>query len=185
MRVEVRERLPHGLGPSVADTIGEVVTKGPHIMSGYIGLSRTTLDAFTSDSWLRTGDIGYMKGGRLFLVGRLHDVIKSGGEKIFAGEVEMTLTAHPLVREAAVVGIPHRILGEAVAAAVVLANNCPSAENVLKGVRDFCRDCLAAYKCPKWILAQKGLPKNANGKVVKEKLRQILQVTFQPRLAKL
>jgi acyl-CoA synthetase (AMP-forming)/AMP-acid ligase II len=96
---------------------GEIVTKGPHVTRGYWRDPDATRAAFTSRGWLRTGDIGFFDDhGHLWLHGRLKNVIRSGGENVNAAEVEAVLRSLPQVLDAAVVGVPHQRLGEAVAA---------------------------------------------------------------------
>lgn len=104
---------------------GEVVTRGLHVMIRYWADSESTGQAFLADGWLRTGDAGRIKAvlGKsqvLYLMGRVKDVVKTGGENVAAAEVERSLMMHPGVALAAVVGLPHRRLGEIVSAAVVL-----------------------------------------------------------------
>lgn len=106
-------------------------------------------------------------------------MIKSGGEKVYAGEVERVLLAHSAVKDAAVVGVPDRVLGEAVAACVVLVGG--GGLDVLNVLRQFCREALAHFKCPRWILETHALPRNATGKVVKTKVREILESSLRPR----
>ena len=167
------------------DEIGEIITRGPHVTPGYYGdLGR---ESFLQGGWFRTGDLGYIdsKSGALFLVGRLGDMIKSGGEKVFAGEVEDVLVRHPVVKEAAVVGLPHRILGEAVTAAVVLSSSYERNEEILQNVRQVCKNSLADYKCPKWIFELEVLPRTVTGKIKKQQLRRVLQLRTEPRVSKL
>ena len=103
---ELAALLPH---------VGEVLTRGPHVMLGYWRDAAETQQALLSSGWLRTGDLGWLDAlGRLWLLGRAKDMIKSGGENVFAAEVEAALEAHPAVAGAAVVGIPHPRLGEMV-----------------------------------------------------------------------
>lgn len=174
-----------GILKDVKDEIGEIITKGPHVTPGYYGDMRR--DSFLQHAWFRTGDLGYIdsKSGALFLVGRLADMIKSGGEKVFAGEVENVLVRHPIVTEAAVVGLPHRVLGEAVTAAVVLSSSYEGNEEILQNVRQVCKDSLADYKCPKWIFQLEVLPRTVTGKIMKQQLRRALQLRTEPRVARL
>lgn len=163
------------------DGVGELETRGPHVMAGYIGAARV---AEMNDGWFRTGDLGSIgSDGVIRLVGRVHDVIRSAGEKVLASEVEAALVELAFVRDVAVVGLPHRVLGEAVAAAVVLADGMRGGEgmgNVLrKGILEACRG-LAAYKRPKWVFEEPDLPRNAAGKVVKERVRARLQRRIKP-----
>ncbi|KAG2444733.1 hypothetical protein HXX76_001477 [Chlamydomonas incerta] len=101
--------------------LGEVQTRGPHTLLRYWRDDDATAEALTADGWLRTGDLGYLAAdGGLWLLGRAKDMIKSGGENVFAPQVEAVLCAHPAVAAAAVVGLPHERLGEQVSALVVL-----------------------------------------------------------------
>ncbi|GLI69976.1 hypothetical protein VaNZ11_014628, partial [Volvox africanus] len=101
--------------------LGEVLTRGPHVMLGYWGDPTASREAFTYDGWLRTGDLGYLaEDGALWLMGRAKDMIKSGGENVFAPQVEAVLSSHPAVAAVAVVGLPDERLGEMVAALVAL-----------------------------------------------------------------
>lgn len=105
-------------------SVGEIVTRGPHTMLGYIGEQQCS--QVDEDGWLRTGDLGWMDSERrLWLVGRLKDVIRSGSENVHAAEVERILLQHPAIEAVAVVGLPHRRWGEQVAALLQLS---PSAD---------------------------------------------------------
>jgi acyl-CoA synthetase (AMP-forming)/AMP-acid ligase II len=150
---------------------GEVMTRGPHVMDGYLGRPIETAAALTADDWLATGDLGYVDDdGDLHIVGRLKDMIKSGGECVFAGEVEAVLDRHPLVAWASVVGVPHRVLGEAVAAAVVLVDG----EGALDAIAldEWCRRRLSPYKRPRWFVSlDKYPPVGGTGKIRKDDVR--------------
>jgi acyl-CoA synthetase (AMP-forming)/AMP-acid ligase II len=124
------------------------------------------------DGWLHTGDLGRLDAdGYLYIVGRKKDVIIRGGNNIHAVDVEAVLHDHPDVREAAVVGIPHPVLGEDVAAAVVLV---PGASASPDQLREHCVAHLADYKVPRRITVVDELPRNATGKVLKAELRRTL-----------
>ena len=124
------------------------------------------------DGWLHTGDLGRLDDdGYLYIVGRKKDVIIRGGNNIHAVDVEAVLHDHPDVREAAVVGIPHPVLGEDVAAAVVLV---PGASASPEELREHCAEHLADYKVPRRITVVDELPRNATGKVVKAEVRRTL-----------
>jgi len=98
-----------------APGVGEVLTRGPHVMSGYWRDAAQTARALSRDGWLHTGDLGWLDTrGQLWLLGRSKDVVKSGGENVHAREVEGVLESHPAVLAAAVVGLPHTRLGEMV-----------------------------------------------------------------------
>ena len=125
----------------------------------------------TADGWLRTGDLATRNRlGLIRLVGRMKDVIKSGGYSVYARELEEAIAAHPAVARAAAFGLPHQEKGETPAAAVELHPGAEVGENDLI---DWCRQNLAAYKAPRqiWILAPGTLPQNHTGKVLRRVLR--------------
>jgi long-chain acyl-CoA synthetase len=150
--------------------VGEIVVRGPMVTSGYWRQPETTQAAFR-DGWLRTGDAGRMDGGgHLFIVDRIKDMIISGGENVYGGEVETVLRGHPAVAQAAVVGVPDARWGEAVHAVLVLrTGSAPIAGEVL---RDWCRQRLAGYKCPRSFSFVPELPLSGAGKVLKSVLRE-------------
>jgi len=126
-----------------------------------------TADAFAGD-WLRTGDLGYLdEEGYLYLVDRKKDLIISGGLNISSVEVENVLSAHPAVREAAVFGIPHDVLGQAVAAAVVASSGVE-----VRQLQSFARERLGEHKVPRQVFFVDRLPRNPSGKVLKTELRE-------------
>jgi malonyl-CoA/methylmalonyl-CoA synthetase len=150
--------------------IGEVCVKGPNVFSGYWRDLAATRKAFC-EGWFRTGDVGYRDGdGYYHLLGRLsQDMIKSGGYRIGAREIEEVLLRHPSVQEAAVVGLPDPDLGEKVVAFVVCKGG--ATEDQLKV---YCEPLLASFKRPRVISFLEGLPRNAMGKITKSELKQIL-----------
>jgi len=146
---------------------GEVCMRSPARTRRYFRDDAATRATWTTDGWLRTGDIGYLDAdGYLYLVDRKTDLIVRGGFNIAAAEVEHVLLEHPDVREAAVIGVPHPVLGEAVAAFVVGS----AAPEVLEA---FCRERLADYKVPRRFTFVDALPRNALGKVLKRELRTL------------
>jgi len=154
--------LPPGSG-----NVGEVVTRGLHVMKGYLNNPAATADVFTGD-WFHTGDLGYFdENGFLFIVGRIKELIIRAGYNVYPLEIEDVLHAHPAVAEAAVVGIPDDRLGEEVKAVVTLR---PGATATAQELIDFSKERLAAYKYPRVIEFRAELPKNAMGKVVKDQL---------------
>lgn len=148
---------------------GEIQYRGPSLMRGYFGDAQATRDALT-DGWLRTGDIVRVdEDGVVFHLDRAKDIIIRGGFNIASIEVEDRLVAHPDVREAAVVPIPHDKLGEDVAAIVVPR---AGAEIDIDALQRHCRETLADYKVPRTIVVADALPRNAMGKVLKKELRR-------------
>ena len=121
-----------------------------------------------SDGWLHTGDLGKLdEDGYLYIVGRKKEVIIRGGNNIYATDVEAVLLEHPSVLEAAVVGVADEVLGEDVAAFVVLR---PDGGTTPEALRAFCSERLAEYKVPRQIRFLNELPRNATGKVIKHQL---------------
>jgi acyl-CoA synthetase (AMP-forming)/AMP-acid ligase II len=132
----------------------------------------------TADGWMRTGDLAtHNRLGMIRLVGRMNDVIKSGGYSVYARELEEAIIAHPAVARAAAFGLPHKEKGEIPAAAVELHDGSNVSE---RDLIDWCRQNLAAYKAPRriWILAPGELPHNHNGKI----LRRTLQERFSQEI---
>jgi acyl-CoA synthetase (AMP-forming)/AMP-acid ligase II len=156
-------------GTSVsAGMSGEVQVRSRYLMTEYFQMPEATSETFTEDGWLRTGDLGRLDvHGRLALTGgRIKDMIIRGGENIYPAEVEHALTQHPLVRQAAVFGLPDERLGEVVAAAVVGAQGLDA-----ERLAAFCADKLARFKVPVVWFHLSELPRNASGKVLKTELR--------------
>jgi len=148
------------------EAAGEIWLRAPMRPRRYFRDDAATLATWTADGWLRTGDIGYRDAdGYLYLVDRAKDLIIRGGFNIAAAEIESVLLEHPRVREAAVVGVPHRVLGEDTKA-VVVADAVTPAE-----LEAFCRERLADYKVPRTYELVAALPRNALGKVLKRALR--------------
>jgi acyl-coenzyme A synthetase/AMP-(fatty) acid ligase len=153
-----------------AGETGEVWLRCPTTPRTYYGDVRATATAF-KDGWVRMGDTGWLDDdGHLYLLDRDSDIIKSGAMRVSTTEVEAALHEHPQVKDAAVIGLRHPVLGFMVAAAVVLDETTP-----LQQVRDFLRGRLARYKLPlRWAVVDE-LPRNQMGKVVKEDLRQLFE----------
>ncbi len=153
--------------PPGKDNVGEVVTRGLHVMKGYLNDPEATARAFTG-GWFHTGDLGYFdEDGYLFIVGRAKELIIRGGYNVYPAEVEDVLRAHPAVTEAAVIGIPHEQLGEEIMGVVVLE---PDASVTAPELIAFCKERIAAYKYPRVIEFRAELPKNTLGKVLKDEL---------------
>jgi len=153
--------------PAGPENVGEVVTRGMHVMKGYWHNPEATASAFTGD-WLRTGDLGYFdEDGFLFIVSRKKELIIRGGYNVYPSEIENVLHAHPAVAEAAVVGVPDERLGEEVMAVIIRR---PSTDLLEHELVSYCRERLAAYKCPRIFQFRAELPKNTLGKVLKDEL---------------
>ena len=147
---------------------GEILIKGPNVMKGYLMDPDATAQAIKS-GWLHTGDIGYRdQDGYFFVVDRLKDMINLAGFKVFPREVEEVLFRHRVVKEVAVVGVPHPLKGETVKAFVVLKGGESITAETLK---EFCRERIASYKVPEEFLFVSALPKNPTGKILKNALR--------------
>lgn len=146
----------------VAGEPGEILVRGPNVMSGYEDDAEANRQAFF-EGWLRTGDLGRQDAdGYLFITGRLREMINRGGQKIAPREVEDTLLLHPAVAEAAAFPIPHDRLGDDVAAAVALREGTQAGEREL---RRFAAARLADYKVPARICVLPAIPKGPGGKV--------------------
>ncbi|WP_405582366.1 AMP-binding protein [Streptomyces sp. NBC_01190] len=161
-----------GVSTRIADAVdgvGELQLKGPTLFDGYLGRPEATAAAYTDDGWFRTGDIASIDpDGTHRIVGRAStDLIKSGGYRIGAGEVENALLAHPAVREAAVVGAPHADLGQQIVAYVV-ATGVSERE-----LTDFVAARLSVHKRPREVRFLAALPRNAMGKPQKRLLPPI------------
>jgi long-chain acyl-CoA synthetase len=153
--------------PPGAGNVGEVVTRGLHVMKGYLNRPEDTASVFTGN-WFHTGDLGYFdEDGYLFIVGRSKELIIRGGYNVYPAEIEDVLHEHPAVAEAAVIGIPDERLGEEVMAVLTLR---PGAVLTAREVIIFCRERVAAYKYPRVVEFRTVLPKNALGKVLKDQL---------------
>jgi len=153
-----------------AGLIGELWIKGPNVVKGYWNKPEATAASFT-DGWLHSGDLVRIDDeGFVFILDRAKDMLIRGGENIYCVEVEGALYAHPAVMDAAVVGIPHKVLGEEVGAIVQVAPGKSVTEEELKA---HVGKLLAAFKVPIRIeIRHEPLPRNANGKILKTELRE-------------
>jgi len=154
---------------------GEIQVRGETVFRAYWRRPEETAAAFTEDGWFRTGDQAVYDDAAYRILGRTSvDILKTGGEKISALEVEDVLRVHPAVADCAVVGIPDADWGDRVCAAIVRdpATGTPTAESL----RAFAKSRLAPYKVPKDILIIDELPRNAMGKVEKGAVRELFEV---------
>jgi long-chain acyl-CoA synthetase len=148
--------------------VGELIVRGPSVMQGYFNLPLETTRAIRN-GWLHTGDVAYQDAeGYLFIVDRLKDMIITNGENIYPREIEELLYSYPGVTEAAVIGIPDELRGQAACAYVVLEEGRTLDK---RGIKEFLHQKLAAYKMPKEFIQVPTLPKNQTGKILKRVLR--------------
>ena len=163
---ETGQRVDEGIA-------GEIEVRGPGVFKEYWNRPEATREAFRG-GWFRTGDTAVVEGGSYRILGRTNiDILKTGGHKLSALEIEETLREHPSIAECAVVGVPDPEWGERVAAAVVLRG-----DEVLDlaALRAWAREVLAAYKLPSRLLVLEALPRNAMGKVVKPEVTALFQL---------
>jgi acyl-CoA synthetase (AMP-forming)/AMP-acid ligase II len=155
MNESVPELLPQG-------ETGEIVIRGDNVTGGYENNPTANAENFVV-GWFRTGDQGVMdEDGYLTITGRLKEIINRGGEKISPREVDDVLMDHEAVQQVVTFAIPHKLLGEEVAAAVVLREGMDTDE---KAIRAFAAERLAAFKVPRKILVVDEIPKGATGKL--------------------
>jgi acyl-CoA synthetase (AMP-forming)/AMP-acid ligase II len=153
--------------------IGEIYSRGPMMFDGYYKAPEKTAAAFAGE-WFSAGDMGYRdEDGYYFLVDRKNNLIITGGENVYPREVEAILDGLGGVAESAVIGLPDEDLGEAVTAAVVAAD--PAAPPDVEALRSRLKERLAGFKVPRRIFLVGELPRNAMGKVQKERLRRELR----------
>ncbi|MEP6390434.1 MAG: acyl-CoA synthetase [Halioglobus sp.] len=154
---------------------GEIQVKGPGVFLEYWRNPAASEAAFTPDGWFCTGDMAVLEEGYYRIMGRLSvDIIKSGGYKLSALEIESVLLEHPDIRECAVMGLPDETWGECVAAAVVLDEGCTL---TLEQLNDWAQQRLSAYKLPRLLRILEALPRNAMGKVVKPEVISLLSTS--------
>jgi len=178
--VQGRAPLPDG-------ATGEIQVRGPHVFAGYWQNPQATAETFDQDGWFSTGDLGIRSADGYYTIsGRARELIISGGYNIYPREVEEVLETHPLVAEAAVLGLPDVEFGEQVAAVVVLKKAEGSGQRaaaraaMAADLIEWCRERLASYKKPRRVIFVESLPRNALGKVQKHLLReQILSLNEQ------
>ncbi len=164
-------RAEDGVTVLPAGAVGELWARGPMIVKGYWNKAQATAETFV-DGWVRTGDLARLdEEGFVYIVDRAKDMVLRGGENIYSSEVENVLYEHPAVTDCAVIGIPHRTLGEEPAAVVHLAPGTTATEAELQ---DWVRARLAAFKVPVAIrFVTETLPRNANGKILKKDLKPL------------
>ncbi len=178
-----RERKPGSIGVPIGGTEmravdddgndvpqgepGEVVIRGPFVMSGYWNRDEAT-ESVMRDGWFHTGDIATIdEDGYFFIVDRKKDLIIRGGYNVYPREIEEVLYAHPAILEAAVVGVEHPSLGEEVGAAIVVADG---EELTPEEVTGYAKERVAAYKYPRLVWMLDELPKGPTGKILKREI---------------
>jgi fatty-acyl-CoA synthase len=170
--IEVQVRDADGV--EVPDgELGEICVRGPSVMLGYFGQPEATA-AVLQDGWLRTGDLAVRDAdGYLYFRDRAKDMIKSGGENVYAAEIEQLLYTHPAVMECGVLGVPSLEWDEEVRAVVSLREGTEATQEELQA---FLRQSLAGYKVPKQIIfvPRDEMPVNPSGKIVKARLRDLV-----------
>ena len=174
--VELKIVDPQGRTLPAGDT-GEVLTRSAANMARYHNRPHATAETIDAEGWLHTGDAGYLdEQGYLYLKDRLKDLIISGGENVYPGEVEAALHSHPEVAEVGVVGVPDPKWGEAVVAFVVpKEGRAPGTAALIA----WARSRIAGYKVPKRIEFTHELPRNATGKVLRRRLRELYRQTTE------
>ena len=163
-------RVWAGDAEAAAGTDGEIQVRGPQVFSGYWQNPAGTAEAFTTDGWFRTGDVGVLDPvtGHMMIRGRTKEMIITGGLNVYPREVELALESHPAVAEAAVAGLPHERWGEQVTAWVVRRSGHRFDESELIA---HAATLLAPYKRPKQIFKIGAIPRNSLGKVIRAELR--------------
>ena len=160
---------------AVADGVtGELVIRGPNVMMGYYKNQEATDAAFTSDGWLRSGDLGHRDSdGFYFVTGRIKELIIKGGENIAPREIDEALLRHPGVLEAAVVAVPDKHYGQEILACVVSRDGIACDERTL---RAHCEQTVGRYKTPRYFRFISELPRGPSGKVQRLKLLDLVTV---------
>jgi malonyl-CoA/methylmalonyl-CoA synthetase len=171
-RVEIRLVDESGSPLAGEDTPGEIEVKGPGVFLEYWRRPTTTREAF-HDGWFRTGDLAIVRDGRYRILGRSSiDIIKTGGYKVSAIEIEEVLRAHPAIAECAVVGVDDDEWGERICVATELISN---RKLELEALQAWAKDRLAPYKIPRSLRCLEALPRNAMGKVTKVAVKALFE----------
>lgn len=172
--VDIRLVDDSGQVVTVDGTPGEIQVKGPNVFLEYWRRPAATAEAF-QDGWFRTGDTAVRENGIYRILGRNSvDIIKTGGYKVSALEIEETLRTHPNIQECAVVGVLDPKWGERVCVALVLK---PDRQLTLEDLRDWAKEQLAPYKVPADMQIVADLPRNAMGKVTKPEVKKLFEVS--------
>ncbi len=152
------------------NTVGEIVTRGYHVMKGYYKMPEATAQVIDKDGWLHTGDLGVCdENGYYKITGRLKDMIIRGGENIYPREIEEFLYTHPSVSDVQVVGVRDHKYGEEVLACIILK---PGVSETEESIIQYIKDGLAKHKAPRYVRFVDTFPMTASGKIQKYKLRE-------------
>jgi acyl-CoA synthetase (AMP-forming)/AMP-acid ligase II len=155
------------LGPN---EVGEILAKGPRVMSGYWKDEEKTAKTIDKDGWVHTGDVGYVdEDGYYFLAGRSSDIIIRAGENISPEELENVIREHPGVEDVAVIGVPDETWGEEPRAVIIPKKGVKVTE---EEIMELCRQKLASFKRPRSVVFVDELPRNPMGKLVKREIRE-------------
>ena len=160
----VKKNMPIG-------EVGELMVKGPITMMGYFGDEKRTKETLENDGWLHSGDLAKMdEDGYYYIVDRKKDMILTAGYNVYPAEIERVLAKHPSVSIAAVGKEEDKLKGEIAKAYVVLKENFKPSEDELI---NFCREHLAAYKCPRKVMFVDDVPKTSSGKIMRRELNKL------------
>lgn len=161
--------VQHSVAVRTDPGTGELQVSGPCVFSGYFDDPDATADAFTADGWFRTGDVADVDAeGFCSIVGRVRDVIRTGGETVAPAEVETLLAGHPAFADVAVVGLPDARWGEVVCAVVVLADGAAAPD--LTALQAFCQEVLAPFKVPRRLAVVDAIPRTPATNQVQRRL---------------
>ena len=149
--------------------VGELIARGPQVFSGYWNQEEETSEAFTSDGWLRTGDLVQVRDGFIYMADRRKEMINSSGFNVYPSQVEDAVRSMPGVRDVAAIGVPAGESGEDVVAAIVLE---AGASVTLSDLRTWAEKSLAHYALPRQIVVMSELPRSQLGKVMRKKVRE-------------
>ena len=165
--------LPFALRPYMRDVDGARMSDGQLVRTG-------SFTELFQHGWFHTGDLGYVdKDGYVFIVGRIKEMINRGGEKISPYEVEDVIRQIPVVKEAAVIGVPHPLYGETVVSYIVCHDGQESIEEISMQVMEHCQQSLSSFKCPAEVYIVDELPVGPTGKIQRSKLKEISIEVFQ------
>jgi acyl-CoA synthetase (AMP-forming)/AMP-acid ligase II len=155
------------------DKVGEILARGPRVMTGYWKDEEKTKKTIDKDGWVHTGDVGYVdEDGYYFLAGRSSDIIIRAGENISPEELENVIREHPKVEDVAVIGVPDETWGEEPRAVVILKKGVAKSKEVEAEIMEYCREKLASFKRPRSVVFVDDLPRNPMGKLVKREIRE-------------